>query len=49
MQACAFANLWNLSPGERVGQPGERPMTVMKYIAARRQFFQFEMPVSMTM
>ncbi|HCV89478.1 MAG TPA: hypothetical protein DGU02_09810 [Alphaproteobacteria bacterium] len=40
--AGAFADLWNQSPDERVGQPGERPMTVTRYIAARRRFFQFE-------
>jgi len=37
------ANLWNLSPGERAGQSGERPVTVMKYIVPRDRFFQLEM------
>jgi len=45
MQACTFANLWNLTPGERAGQPGERPMAVKEYIAAGHRFFQFEIPV----
>jgi hypothetical protein len=37
------ANLWNLSPGERAGQSGGRPATVMKYIAPEGRFFQLEM------
>jgi len=36
------ANLWNLSPGERAGQSGGRPVTVMRYIAPSHRFFQLE-------
>ena len=36
------ANLWNLSPDERAGQSGGRPVTVMKYIAPSDRFFQTE-------
>ncbi|MAK18730.1 MAG: hypothetical protein CMN41_08890 [SAR116 cluster bacterium] len=40
--ADACANLWNLSPDERAGQPGVRPVTVTPYIAPSSQFFQLE-------
>ena len=43
--ASACTELWNLSPDHRAGQPEERLTTVTLYIAARRRFFQFEMPV----
>ncbi len=36
------ANLWNLSPDERAGQSGGRPVTVRKYIAPSDRFFQTE-------
>ena len=40
--ADACANLWNLSPDERAGQPGVRPVMVIPFIAPRSQFFQLE-------
>ena len=43
--ASACTELWNLSPDHRAGQPEERLMTVTLCIAARRRFFQFEIPV----
>ena len=40
--ADACANLWNLSPDERAGQPGVRPVTVIVYIAPKSRFFQLQ-------
>ncbi|MEC7211835.1 MAG: hypothetical protein VXW25_07445 [Pseudomonadota bacterium] len=37
-----------MTPDERAGQPEVRLATVMKYIAAKTRFFQFEMAVSAT-
>ena len=42
MPAGTSANLWNLSPDERAGQPEERLVTVTLCIAPHARFFQLE-------